>query len=124
VRLRLIEQSKISFVSRGDNSAHNNLEKTFGRSGDRTEGTRYIESGQGWARRSDIANERNAYTIYRPWYLFGFESYNLGDSGQGDKALLNIYSVLEVNSTTAEESNTAGGMRSPISCRTANTIGD
>ncbi|HEY3169157.1 MAG TPA: substrate-binding domain-containing protein, partial [Candidatus Binatia bacterium] len=62
--LRLIEQSKSRFVSRGDNSGTHNLEKTLWKeAGIKPKGPWYIEAGQGMGATLGIANERNAYTI-------------------------------------------------------------
>jgi tungstate transport system substrate-binding protein len=97
--LRLIEQSKSRFVSRGDNSGTHNLEKTLWKeAGIEPKGDWYIEAGQGMGATLGIANERNAYTITdRGTYLALGSRITLPILGEGDKALLNIYSVMEVN---------------------------
>ena len=62
--LKLIEQSKSPFVSRGDNSGTHNLEKSLWKeAGIQPKGGWYIEAGQGMGATLGIANERNAYTI-------------------------------------------------------------
>ena len=62
--LKLIEQSKSRFVSRGDNSGTHNLEKSLWKeAGITPKGDWYIEAGQGMGATLGIANERNAYTI-------------------------------------------------------------
>jgi tungstate transport system substrate-binding protein len=110
--LRLIEQSKSRFVSRGDNSGTHNLEKTLWKeAGIEPKGPWYIEAGQGMGATLGIANERNAYTITdRGTYLALGSRITLAILGQGDKALLNIYSVMEVNPANGPRINTAGGM--------------
>jgi len=109
--LRLIEQSKSRFVSRGDNSGTHNLEKTLWKEvGIEPKGTWYIEAGQGMGATLGIANERNAYTITdRGTYLALGSRITLPILGEGDKALLNIYSVMEVNPANGPRINTAGG---------------
>ena len=58
----------------------------------------YIEAGQGMGATLGIANERNAYTITdRGTYLALRNRVTLPILVEGDKALLNIYSVMEVN---------------------------
>jgi tungstate transport system substrate-binding protein len=58
----------------------------------------------------NIANERNAYTITdRGTYLALGKRLNLPVLIEGDKLLLNIYSVLEVNPANGPRVNTAGG---------------
>jgi tungstate transport system substrate-binding protein len=110
--LRLIEQSKSRFVSRGDNSGTHNLEKTLWKeAGIEPKGAWYIEAGQGMGATLGIANERNAYTITdRGTYLALGSRITLAILGEGDKALLNIYSVMEVNPANGPRINTAGGM--------------
>ena len=109
--LRLIEQSKSRFVSRGDNSGTHNLEKTLWKeAGIEPKGDWYIEAGQGMGATLGIANERNAYTITdRGTYLALGSRISLPILGEGDKALLNIYSVMEVNPANGPRINTAGG---------------
>jgi tungstate transport system substrate-binding protein len=109
--LRLIEQSKSRFVSRGDNSGTHNLEKTLWKeAGIEPKGAWYIEAGQGMGATLGIANERNAYTITdRGTYLALGSRITLPILGEGDKALLNIYSVMEVNPANGPRINTAGG---------------
>jgi tungstate transport system substrate-binding protein len=109
--LRLIEQSKARFVSRGDNSGTHNLEKTLWKeAGIEPKGDWYIEAGQGMGATLGIANERNAYTITdRGTYLALRSRITLPILGEGDKALLNIYSVMEVNPANGPRINTAGG---------------
>jgi tungstate transport system substrate-binding protein len=109
--LRLIEQSKARFVSRGDNSGTHNLEKTLWKeAGIEPKGDWYIEAGQGMGATLGIANERNAYTITdRGTYLALGSRISLPILGEGDKALLNIYSVMEVNPANGPRINTAGG---------------
>ena len=109
--LRLIEQSKSRFVSRGDNSGTHNLEKTLWKeAGIEPKEDWYIETGQGMGATLGIANERNAYTITdRGTYLALGSRISLPILGEGDKALLNIYSVMEVNPANGPRINTAGG---------------
>jgi len=109
--LKAIERAKAAFVSRGDNSGTHNLEKNLWKSaGIHPKGAWYIESGQGMGATLRIANERNAYTITdRGTYLALAKNLNLPILVQGDRALLNIYSVLEVNPANGPRINRAGG---------------
>src|SRR5499426_1694528 len=96
--LKQIEQARARFVSRGDNSGTHNLEKSlWQQAGIEPRGSWYIESGQGMGATLGIANERNAYTITdRGTYLALGKRVNLPILVEGDRSLLNIYSVLEV----------------------------
>ena len=109
--LKLIEQSKSPFVSRGDNSGTHNLGKTLWKeAGIQPKGDWYIEAGQGMGATLNIANERNAYTITDRGTLLALRNrVNLPILVEGDKALLNIYSVMEVNPANGPRINSAGG---------------
>jgi len=109
--LKSIEQTKARFVSRGDNSGTHNLEKAlWQQAGIQPKGAWYIESGQGMGATLGIANEKNAYTLTdRGTYLALRQRVTLPILVQGDKVLLNIYSVMEVNPANGPKINVAGG---------------
>jgi tungstate transport system substrate-binding protein len=109
--LKAIEQAKANFVSRGDNSGTHLLEKSLWKSaGIEPKRSWYIEAGQGMGATLGIANERNAYTITdRGTYLALRDRVSLPILVEGDRALLNIYSVMEVNPSNGPRINTAGG---------------
>ena len=109
--LKAIEQAKAPFVSRGDNSGTHTLEKSLWKeAGIQPNGPWYIESGQGMGATLNIANERNAYTITdRGTYLALGQRVTLPILVEGDRALLNIYSVMEVNPANGPRVNAAGG---------------
>jgi tungstate transport system substrate-binding protein len=110
--LKLIEQSKSPFVSRGDNSGTHNLEKSLWKqAGIMPKGDWYIETGQGMGATLGIANERNAYTITdRGTYLaLRGKRVTLPILVEGDRVLLNIYSVMEVSSANGPKVNAVGG---------------
>jgi tungstate transport system substrate-binding protein len=109
--LKLIEQFHARFVSRGDNSGTHSLEKSLWQeAGVEPKGSWYIESGQGMGATLAIANERNAYTITdRGTYLALARRLSLPILVEGDKLLLNIYSVIEVNPTNGPRINVSGG---------------
>jgi tungstate transport system substrate-binding protein len=108
--LKQIEQTQSRFVSRGDNSGTHNLEKVLWKeAGITPKGDWYIEAGQGMGATLGIANERNAYTITDRGTLLALgKRVNLPILIEGDKALLNIYSVMEVNPANGPRINTAG----------------
>jgi tungstate transport system substrate-binding protein len=109
--LKRIQQSKSPFVSRGDNSGTHNLEKSLWKSaGTQPKGDWYIEAGQGMGATLGIANERNGYSITdRGTYLALRQRVRLPILVEGDKALLNVYSVMEVNPANGPRVNTTGG---------------
>lgn len=109
--LKLIADGGARFVSRGDNSGTHNLEKALWKTaGIEPKGAWYIESGQGMGATLGIANDRGAYTITdRGTYLALQKRLTLIILLEGDKPLLNIYSVIEVNPANGPRINTAGG---------------
>jgi tungstate transport system substrate-binding protein len=109
--LRLIAKNQERFVSRGDNSGTHNLEKSLWKqAGLDPKGGWYIESGQGMGATLGIANDRNGYTITdRATYLAFQKRVSLAILLEGDKPLLNIYSVMEVNPANGPRINTPGG---------------
>jgi tungstate transport system substrate-binding protein len=109
--MKLVADSRSRFVSRGDNSGTHNLEKTLWKqAGVEPAGAWYIESGQGMGATLGIANEKNAYTITdRATYLAFQKRVELPILLEGDKPLLNIYSVMEVNPANGPRINTVGG---------------
>ena len=109
--MKLVADTQSRFVSRGDNSGTHNLEKALWKqAGVEPKGAWYIESGQGMGATLGIANERNAYTITdRATYLAFQKRVTLPILLEGDKPLLNIYSVMEVNPANGPRINTAGG---------------
>src|SRR5581483_9535636 len=109
--LKAIAQAQAGFVSRGDNSGTHALEKSLWKSaGVEPGGGWYIEAGQGMGATLNIANERNAYTISdRGTYLALGKRIGLPILVEGDRELLNVYSVLEVNPANGPRVNSAGG---------------
>jgi tungstate transport system substrate-binding protein len=109
--LKSIERAKAPFVSRGDNSGTHNLEKSLWKAaGIQPSGSWYIESGQGMGATLGIAQERNAYTAAdRGTYLALQRRVTLPILLQGERLLMNIYSVMEVNSANSPRVNAAGG---------------
>ena len=116
--LKAIEQAKVSFVSRGDNSGTHILEKSLWKAaGIEPKGSWYIEAGQGMGATLGIANERNAYTITDRGTYLALRNrvsplrnrVSLRILIEGDRALLNIYSVVEVNPANGPRINSVGG---------------
>ena len=109
--LKAIEQAKANFVSRGDNSGTHVLEKSLWKAaGIEPKGSWYMETRQGMGATLNIANERNAYTITdRGTYLALRNRVNLPILVEGDRALLNIYSVMEVNPANGPRINSVVG---------------
>ncbi|HSF04104.1 MAG TPA: substrate-binding domain-containing protein, partial [Solirubrobacterales bacterium] len=99
------------FVSRGDKSGTHNLELALWKQAGVTPAAPwYIESGQGMGATLGIADDRKAYTITDRATLLAFSKrLRLQTMVEGDRPLLNIYSVMEVNPANGPRVNAAGG---------------
>ena len=109
--LKKVAAAKAIFVSRGDNSGTDQLEKKLWKtSGVASKGqTWYQESGQGMGATLSIASEKAAYTITdRATFLARQKDLNLTLLAEKDPVLLNIYHVIQVNPTKSEKINAAG----------------
>jgi tungstate transport system substrate-binding protein len=109
--MKAIATTGSRFVSRGDNSGTHNLEKELWKlAGVEPQTGWYIESGQGMGATLGIADDRKAYTLTdRGTYLVFQKRVRLPILLEGDRPLLNLYSVMEVNPANGPRVNTAGG---------------
>jgi tungstate transport system substrate-binding protein len=109
--MKAIAHAGARFVSRGDNSGTHILEKSLWKSaGVEPSAPWYIEAGQGMGATLGVADDRNAYTISdRGTYLAYQKRLRLPILVHGDRPLLNIYSVMEVNPANGPRVNVAGG---------------
>jgi tungstate transport system substrate-binding protein len=109
--LKRIAAAEARFVSRGDKSGTHALELALWKqAGIEPKGSWYIESGQGMGQTLLVANERKAYTLTdRGTYLAFQKRVDLPVRVEKDRALLNIYSVMEVNPANGPRVNAAAG---------------
>ena len=109
--MKAIAATGSRFVSRGDNSGTHNLEKELWKlAGVEPQPGWYIESGQGMGATLGIADDRKAYTLTdRGTYLAFQKRVRLPILLEGDRPLLNLYSVMEVNPANGPKVNTTGG---------------
>jgi len=99
------------FLSRGDNSGTNAKEKEVWKAaGINPEGQKwYQQTGLGMGQTLNVANEKYGYTLAdRGTYLSLKKNLKLDILMEGDAILLNIYHVIEVNSTKWPKVNVAG----------------
>ncbi|MDD4334574.1 MAG: substrate-binding domain-containing protein [Desulfotomaculaceae bacterium] len=94
-----IAEEKAIFVSRGDNSGTHVKELAIWKNAGITpEGAWYLQSGTGMGATLNIANEKQGYTLSdRATYLAQKDNFKLNVLSEGDKVLLNIYHVMQVN---------------------------
>lgn len=103
--LKNIAAENSTFASRGDNSGTNKKEISLWKECDGElpqEQKWYLQTGQGMLATMNVAVERNAYTMTDRGTFIKFEANNnenppLKILVEGDKSLLNQYSVIEVN---------------------------
>ena len=109
--MKAIAATGSRFVSRGDNSGTHLLEKTLWKlAGVEPQGAWYIEAGQGMGATLGIADDRKAYTLTDRGTFLAFQKrVRLPILLEGDKPLLNIYSVMQVNPANGPKVNAAGG---------------
>ena len=110
--LKKIADAKALFVSRGDNSGTDQLEKKLWKnlSLDPKGQSWYQETGQGMGATLGVAAEKKGYTISdRATYLAQKSKLGLDILVEGDTALLNVYHVIQVNPAKWPKVNAAGG---------------
>ena len=97
-----IADSKLTFISRGDNSGTNTKEKSIWTAAGVTPNAKkdswYIEAGQGMGATLTMADEMNAYTLVDSgtWYAF-VDKLHMKIVRQNDHTLFNPYGVIAVN---------------------------
>jgi len=108
--LAAIAEAEAPFISRGDDSGTHKLEQRLWREASRRPGgPRYLEAGQGMGPTLRIASEKGAYTLTdRGTFLALRGRLSLEILVEGDAALLNRYSVIEVNPARHPRVNAAG----------------
>lgn len=106
-----IAEKQAVFVSRGDNSGTHKMELSLWTSaGIKPEGTWYQQSGTGMGATLNIANDKLGYTLTdRATYLAQKKNLKLEIMVQGEKSLLNIYHVMQVNPEKFSKVNKDGG---------------
>jgi tungstate transport system substrate-binding protein len=109
--LKKIAAAGARFVSRGDRSGTHSLELALWKQAGVTPAAPwYIESGQGMGATLGIADDRRAYTLTDRATLLAFaRRVRLVTMVEGDRPLLNVYSVMEVNPANGPRVNGAGG---------------
>jgi tungstate transport system substrate-binding protein len=108
--LGLIAQKEAVFVSRGDDSGTNKKELGIWKAAGVTpQGKWYQQSGQGMGATLLMASEKEGYTLTdRATYLAQKANVRLAILSEGDKALLNIYHVMQVNPAKFTKVNADG----------------
>lgn len=105
-----ISEMQTLFVSRGDDSGTDKMEKSFWKGlSIEPAGKWYQETGQGMGETLRVASEKEGYTLTdRATYLALKGETNLSILLEGEKSLLNIYHVMQVNPEQHEKVNADG----------------
>ena len=108
--LRAIAAAGAPFISRGDNSGTDILEKSLWKQiAIAPQKPWYVEAATGMGQTLTIASEKKAYTISdRGTYLSRKTSLQLDVLVEKDPPLINIYHVITVSSTKFPKTNKAG----------------
>lgn len=108
--LKTIAGTQSPFISRGDNSGTDILEKALWKQAGITPVKPwYVEAATGMGQTLTIASEKNAYTITdRSTYLSQKSHLRLDILNGGDPPLLNYYHVITVNPTKFPKVNRTG----------------
>lgn len=91
--------AKVKFISRGDNSGTDVMEKAYWKDvGAKPEGSNYVSAGLGMGEVLNMAAEMNAYTLTdRATYGAYKAKTGLAILVQGDKRMFNPYGIIAVN---------------------------
>ena len=108
--MRAIAAAQTTFISRGDNSGTDVLEKSLWKQIAITpQRPWYVEAGVGMGQTLTVASEKRAYTITdRGTYLARREALQLTIVVDKDPPLLNVYHVITVNADRFPRVNKAG----------------
>ncbi|MTV49287.1 tungsten ABC transporter substrate-binding protein [Heliobacillus mobilis] len=97
--MKKIAEMKQIFISRGDDSGTDKMEKSFWKKANiQPTGTWYQETGAGMGQTLNVASEKKGYTLTdRATFLAQKKNNDLDIVLEKEPALLNIYHVMEVN---------------------------
>jgi len=108
--LKLIAKKQCLFISRGDDSGTNKLEMSLWKQANITpQGAWYQQTGAGMGHTLQVASQKKGYTLTdRATYIFQKKNLSLSVLVEGDRKLLNLYHVIEVNPQRFSKVNSIG----------------
>ena len=126
---KAISETSSIFVSRGDDSGTDKKEKGIWKDINiPNEGSWYQETGQGMGQTLNIASQKEGYTLTdRATFLAQKDNLQLEIFVQGEKSLLNIYHVMQVNEEKFPKVNADGAkafVEFMIDSKTQDIIGE
>ncbi|MFZ6798796.1 substrate-binding domain-containing protein [Undibacterium sp. Di24W] len=111
--LKRIVDSKVRFISRGDNSGTDVMEQKYWKQlGDKPKAAAYVSAGLGMGEVLTMAAEMQAYTLSdRATYAAYKAKTGLQIVLEGDKRMLNPYGIIAVNPAKFPEVHYAAAMK-------------
>lgn len=111
--MKKIVESKAKFISRGDNSGTDLMEKAYWKSvGSQPKGNAYISAGMGMGEVLNMAAELEAYTLTdRATYNAYRAKTGLAIVVEGDRTMFNPYGIIAVNPARHKGVNYQGAMQ-------------
>jgi tungstate transport system substrate-binding protein len=111
--LKKIVASRAKFISRGDNSGTDQMERAYWKQlGAKPEGANYVSAGLGMGEVLNMAAEMNAYTLTdRATYAAYQAKTGLAIAVEGDPKMFNPYGVIAVNPERHPGVNYKGAMQ-------------
>jgi tungstate transport system substrate-binding protein len=111
--MKKIVDSSAKFISRGDNSGTDQMEKTYWKEvGTRPAGKAYISAGLGMGEVLNMAAELQAYTLTdRATYGAYRAKTGLAIVVEGDPKMFNPYGIIAVNPAKYKDINYRGAMQ-------------
>ena len=110
---RKIAAANVKFISRGDNSGTDVMEKSYWQqAGAKPQGAAYVSAGLGMGEVLNMAAEMGAYTLTdRGTYAAYKAKTGLAVLVEGDPKMANPYGIIAVNPARHKGVNVAGAMR-------------
>lgn len=111
--MKKIVSSKAKFISRGDNSGTDQMEKAYWKEADtKPQGSAYVSAGLGMGEVLNMAAEMQAYTLTdRATYGAYRAKTGLVVAVEGDPKMFNPYGIIAVNPAKYKDINHKGAMQ-------------
>lgn len=111
--MKKIADSKVKFISRGDNSGTDIMEKAYWKEvGKKPQGSAYVSAGLGMGEVLNMAAELQAYTLTdRATYGAYRAKTGLAVAVEGDPKMFNPYGIIAVNPAKYKDINYKGAMQ-------------
>jgi tungstate transport system substrate-binding protein len=111
--MKKIVDSKVKFISRGDNSGTDQMEKVYWKeAGAKPQGNTYVSAGLGMGEVLNMAAEMQAYTLTdRATYGAYRAKTGLVVAVEGDSKMFNPYGIIAVNPAKYKDINYKGAMQ-------------